>query len=243
MVRAMNLVYRFKKTPQNNSANLTIKLISIHIPKTAGSSFHEVLKNVYDKNTVFYVSRDDVKKADSNLKRIIPEKTTVLHGHFKYFDIRGLYNKKGTRVIAWLREPVERVISNYYFFINRIRSDATHKNFHRKNETLLEYARRDGTRNRMYKFLDGINLINLFYFGIVEHFDEDLITLGQLLDWNHMDPVHLNSNKEFKLKFGSVSKEIRKEIRKLNKKDVVLYKKALSLRKKRLRNGWKKSSM
>lgn len=52
-----------------------------------------------------------------------------------------------------------------------------------------------------------------------------------MLRWDGVEPVHKNSNREFKSQFDPVSQEDREEIRRLNKEDVELYNDALYLRK------------
>jgi len=208
----------------------SIELIAIHIPKTGGRSLNATLKEVYGKDKVFYVKRDVFKNKTPNLVKLIPEGILILQGHFKYLEIRDLHRTFNIPLITWLRDPVERVISNYYFFINRIQQGQRPDKLHRKNETLLEYGRRKGTRNRMTDFLNGIDLNDLFFVGIIEHFEQDLEALGNLLGWGNIAPQHLNRNKEHQSQFAPVSDKIREEITRLNRDDMDLYQKALSIK-------------
>ena len=105
-----------------------IELISIHIPKTAGRSFHEVLKRVYggsldkryEKKHFF---PDPVKK--EQLSGVLPAGIRGIHGHLTISQVRHLIDKNQPKVITWVRNPVDRVISNYYYFMKRIRDGDT----------------------------------------------------------------------------------------------------------------------
>lgn len=210
-----------------------IRLVSIHVPKTAGRSFRAVLRGVYGEKKVFNITRDSGKMWNEELERSIPSSVEVLHGHFTFADISKLHRETGVPVITWLRDPVERVLSNYYFFIQRVGSGERPHAYHRRNEALMDYIRLGSSRDRMSRFLDGAVLKDLFFVGIMEHFDEDLRQLGARLGWGKVEPVHVNSNKAFRAQFPPVGGEVRKIIRDLNERDQALYEEGLRLRRLR----------
>ena len=93
-------------------------LISLHIPKTAGTSFRNILKSVYGENQVvrFDISRMGVVRMNENVyqKSKLPN-VKVIHGHFTFQDLSGSFTLPETyKLITWMRDPVKRVISNYY---------------------------------------------------------------------------------------------------------------------------------
>lgn len=63
-----------------------IELISIHIPKTAGTSFYQTLKKQYSARKVVRVDISTVKKARINKVPInqayVYPSPKVIHGHF-----------------------------------------------------------------------------------------------------------------------------------------------------------------
>lgn len=211
-----------------------IRLISIHIPKTAGKSFRAMLGEIYGEQKIFHASSRTGKTWNDDLKAKIPPEALVFHGHVTYRDIVRLQRETGAPVVTWVRNPVERVISNYCYFIERARSGARPHVAHRKDETLEEYAGSDVNRNRIARFLDGARLADLFFVGIVEHFPEDIEDLGRLLGWRKKAQVpRLHDNSEFKRRIGPVGEKMRRRIRELNQEDEKLYEEALQLRKKR----------
>ena len=218
-----------------------VELISIHIAKTGGRSFYEILKNEYvDKvdpryKRIHYFPGKDY--SDKLINRI-PEHITIIHGHLLYEHVREIHLKYHPKVITWMRDPVERVISNYYFLMKRIREDIRdHPQKRKINYSLLEYAR-DCIINKATTYLKGIDLERLFFIGFLENFDQDLKLLGKMLEWKKsVPPIHINDSSKFETnalyptKRHEITEEIRQEIRELNLKDVKLYEKAKALKK------------
>lgn len=213
------------------SSNIVPELISVHIPKTAGTSFRLILEEEYGKDMV---CRLDMPLGGSKIevnRRIwkdapTPPEYKVLHGHFspkllnERFDI-----DQDIPMITWLRDPVERVISNYYYLSQRLHEELDEKrkglNILKKMEkSLLEYADNEISRNRMTKFLDGAKIEDFAFIGIVENFKEDLVRLASVLEWNSVPYVKVNVTKKEK---PVVSDDIRRQIKEWNMADVALY--------------------
>ena len=98
-----------------------LQLIGIHIKKTAGRSFRDLLRVQYPGG--YYrmnipPNLEDREGERRKLLNAIPKKTQVIHGHFHYRDIEEIVrDNPEVPVITWLREPVQRVISEYFFLI------------------------------------------------------------------------------------------------------------------------------
>jgi hypothetical protein len=207
-----------------------IELLSIHIPKTAGQSFGFILRKTYGVKKVFQVTRQTGKQWEGGLRDMVPAGTRVLHGHFTFANVASLCRRENVRVLTWLRDPVERILSNYYYFLERARSGARPWNAHRREEGLLEYAGREENRDRMSRFLSGAELRELFFVGIVECFEEDLRELSALLGWRQIQPARVNDNRLFKSQFSTIGEDMRGMIKNLNPQDIRLYQQALDLR-------------
>ncbi len=209
-----------------------IEIISIHIPKTAGRSFLSILNAVYGNDQVaHYEAKQFQDKTVEEPKQFITQLKSgikVIHGHFYYNDIKELHKSNSAKIITWLRDPVERVISNYSFFIKRAReAESNDELIKRKNETLLEYASLEKSRNRMSKFIEGIELENFYFIGIMEFFENDIRTLSEKLKWKPVDIPKVNVNYDFKSNLPSITDKERKTITDLNKSDIELYNKVL----------------
>lgn len=213
-----------------------LQLIAIHIPKTAGKSFVEILRKVYGEDNVFWSGRADIEKDLLRFARSgVEEMPSVISGHFTFRQVEEIHRQaRNVPIVTWLRDPVARAVSNYFYFIMRIQTGCNPSQAHRWNENMLQWGSRQDTRNRMSKFLKGTSLKDLFFFGLMEHFDEDLLELARRLGWPPVEPVHVNSNNSFREKFTAVQPETLELIKKWNSMDVALYQEACRLRKRRL---------
>ena len=208
-----------------------LELISIHIPKTAGTSFYAILQDIYGKSHSIEVKREQARANTGKFQRFLQPEHRVLHGHFHFEEIQNLYDPERVKLVSWLREPVSRVISNYYFFNRKVNEDPNHSEWHRRDESLEVYAHYEENRNRMTKFLKGIELEDLFFVGIQEHFEHDLRRLARLMNWPEPRNREENTNRVYTSRFPPVSDELRAQIREWNQEDVALYERALAIRK------------
>jgi hypothetical protein len=216
------------------------ELVSIHIPKTAGTSFRNILKAVYgDKNVArFDISMRGVVRLNEQAfeKDRLPS-FKVLHGHFSYEAIVSRYKlPEEVPLITWVRDPVQRVISNYLYLESRL-IDILQEEKHdlhileKMQRSLVEYARVEINRNRQSKFLKGASLDRFFFIGITENFERDLRFLGEKLKWDKQpELLHHNITETNPRKF---SQEELDEIRSLNMEDVKLYDSILEMRSRR----------
>ncbi|MEL7222402.1 MAG: sulfotransferase family 2 domain-containing protein [Bacteroidota bacterium] len=207
-----------------------MKIISIHIPKTGGTSFYHILQQVYGANlSISYKRRDIIPLLQNGVfhpPHLSPT-TPVLHGHFYYSEIAKMHQRTDARIICWLRDPIDRLISNYYFFraglLNPSRNPLLYtKNKHRIQETLLEFAQRPENRNRMSTFLAGLALDQLFFWGFQEDFESDIRCLGAMLKWPTIKMPHLNRREDTDRKIAS---SLRSQLEMLNQQDIELYQK------------------
>ncbi|MCF6171089.1 MAG: sulfotransferase family protein [Bacteroidales bacterium] len=218
-----------------------LELISIHIPKTAGTSFRNILKEHFGEESVVrfdIVGKEKVILVENKeLKpNKLPAHIKVIHGHFNYIDlIEKLEIKKDVPVITWLRNPVERVISNYFYLAKRLKEELREEEkgldiLSKMQKSLIEYARLELNRNRMSKFLDGISLEEMKFVGVHEFFDEDLEYFGRLFGFEDIQTLEHNIT-GVKHK---VCVEVAQEIESLNALDMGIYNKGIKLRGKRI---------
>lgn len=214
-----------------------IKIISIHIPKTAGRSFYQALKWAYGDLADIPRNRDKHVKDGRFDTSLLAPGTEVLHGHFMYREIQHIHEEYDSKVIVWLRDPVARVISNYFYNIRmnqnkpwKSRSDI------RTRLTLMDFARKPGQMNIMSRILEGVEVENLFFTGLVEHYTDHLEILAQKLGWPETAPqYHINpgtdnyANPDSPTQFTEITNEMKEEIREINLKDCKLYEKCRNL--------------
>ncbi len=217
----------FKKKKENN---YNLELLSLHIPKTAGTSFRNILKSVYGEDAV--VRLDINNKFITRLNEELYEATEipnarVLHGHYFFENIQKRFSiPEEVKIITWLRDPVKRVISNYYYLESRLVEilNEEQKNLNilsKMQRSLMEYARDEVNRNRQSKFLQGATPEDFDFIGIQENFDDDLIEIAKVLNWKSI-PVSIHQNKT-PTERPKLSLEILEEIKYLNSDDVAIY--------------------
>jgi hypothetical protein len=223
-----------------------VKFISIHIQKTGGRSFRDTLSGVYGKNGVLVVNHG--KKHLFSKDDLTPE-VKVIHGHLNYFEIVQKFNlDNNIPAIAWMRNPVERVISHYYFIQRKLYEKMT---FFGADSNIFKLADRlfsepkgldiGGIKNRFKK-----NKMKNKFKRELEKLDVDRQTRqysrrlnSSVLDYarrpnarNLMyQEFHRNTTTNIKKNIGQT---IRKQIAELNIADYKLYQDAVKLRNKRL---------
>jgi hypothetical protein len=136
-------------------------LIFLHLPKTAGSSLTAILEQQYSPersySTSFSAHHPDGSLA--GFHALPPEqmaKIELLYGHMPY----GLHEKlpRPAEYFTLLREPVSRVVSNY-FFEGREPSSAIYDRVHSGAmdiEAYLDYIRDLGIDNIQTRMIAGI---------------------------------------------------------------------------------------
>jgi hypothetical protein len=214
-----------------------MKLIYVHIPKTGGNTVASLLRGAYGKDhKIFRESTDmhtdhNVMSAtgskDHKVKHLYKpwkgeryEDADIIMGHFK----KTKFLHTGYPMITWLRDPVERVISNYTQQLTKWpKAKAKAPTYYNlvKDETLMTYAK---VWNQLqWWYCDG-SIDDFLFVGICERFDESIERLGKILGVGFPKDIPRVNPTEKKLK---VSKEVKKEIAKYQEKDYILYNKVL----------------
>jgi len=206
-------------------------IVSVHIPKTAGTSFRVVLKKIFGRflhldygnyhplTSPLIKTYHFSKLVGSGEVDTIKSKVRCIHGHFggrKYF---GLFPE--AHFVTWLRFPVDRLYSQYVFQ-KRSHDPYNHVSclLHRKNLSFLEYAQLEENRNMQSKMLDGCDLEKFSFIGITEKLDEQVLDFLQIYGFENLkSQERRNVNKGEK----SLSEEIVEEVSWLNKDDLELY--------------------
>lgn len=211
-------------------------IFSMHIPKTAGTSFYKNLELNYTNISPSLKRRDIIEIRHKNALLDQLMRRDVVHGHMTYNEAIDLLGVKSERIIFWVRNPVQRVISNYSFFIQGLHNPSRNKqnyliNRHRINESLLEYAEKEENRNRISKFLGNMDWSRCLFIGRVENFEEDIMELSKSLGWEHVDQTPHNQSSQEKRQIGE---DELKQIEALNERDMDLYYQILEFKR---RNG------
>jgi hypothetical protein len=189
-------------------------LLSVHIPKTAGTSFAKVLETLYGKR---------LQKLYEPSFDPITNRVLCVHGHFLPAHFFHRYQK--ARAITWLRNPTDRVISHYRFYKRQPQpDDPVWQQIHEQGLSLLEFARLPLMTNRQSFFLEDLAFDDYDFIGITEQFDRSVQLFAKIFRLSiRSKPIHLNTAPES----CAVASSVRTEIARLNEADWELYRRAL----------------
>ncbi len=183
-------------------------LIFLHIPKAGGTTLQTIIERNYAPGEVHrYQGPQDFKKYSDRQKRGFK----VVSGHFYY----GLHKDipQPTTYFTMLRDPIERVISNY-FYVLRTPEHHLHAKVKAENMTLRQYVEskiNPQLDNGQMRLLCGEanipfggctaemlakakqHLRNSFaVIGLVERFDDTLNLLARRFAWQKTDYAKAN---------------------------------------------------
>lgn len=223
-------------------------VIFLHIPKTAGMTLRYIIQHQYRPGSIYelyglpkatYSQR--INKLEK-LPRLQDKGIKIINSHLGF----GLheYLRTPSTYITFLRDPIERVIS-FYYFLQRIKCEQF------RDMSLEDFVQTCGrTKNSMTKFLSGekfkiqlsdsINERNYIcssetfelakrnlkdqikVIGLTERFDESLILLKRSLGWKIplYDRNNVSKNRPLA---GDISKGTLSLIEKFNEFDIQLY--------------------
>ena len=223
-------------------------IIFMHVPKAGGSTLHKIIERQYDKKYIFdtHHNQQQHQKVES-LKSIPEEKRKqlkVIKGHMPF----GLheYMSQPCSYITYLRDPVKRIISHYYYVLSN-KKHYLYLPVSEKNMSLEDYIDSGLTpelynhQTRMFSELTKFSHNNFedcttqhfekakqileehfCMVGLTDHFDESLLLLKEQFDWNN---VYYFKRKTNKLNPGQkqVSDRIIEKIKDYNQHDIALY--------------------
>jgi len=238
-----------ESAPQSRSQRTSPLIIFIHLPKTGGTTMRSVLEQQYGGAQIFKVpppSATGKQKIDDFSKLPPEERDTfkVVYGHFDYGAHIGLEETNFT-YFTILRNPVDRVISHYYFVKQRT-NHRLHKNVVSEDMSLQEYATSgltkevDNHQTRVLIGKEGVtpafgacpseflerakqHLQNEFaVVGTSERFDETLLVLQEVLGWSIPFYVSRNITKS-RPKSDALPPDVVEAISKYNQLDLELH--------------------
>ena len=104
-----------------------VKLLSHHVPKTAGTSLRISLQSAYGHNSVYGIYEDTGALQFSLGSNIwAPSRSQVLHGHFRPHKNQSRQCPNAQRII-WLRDPVDRALSQLRHTLTRKQPISTYE--------------------------------------------------------------------------------------------------------------------
>lgn len=199
-------------------------LFFIHVPKTAGTSFRVAAERLFRDHVLRDYGRASAHTSPAIVEHVYDRRDLqalahhiaeqgirMIGGHVAYPVYRALVEPE--RVIAFVRDPVQRVVSEFLHYRRHFGFEGT----------LLQFARRESERNKQWKMLRALDLERAGLVGLSEHYRASLRLLVARTGLE-VPYLELNSNPQRR---GTVpyplGDEEASELRRLNADDLQLY--------------------
>lgn len=219
------------------------KIFSIHIPKTAGTFFGQVLQSLQPEiiffnygpespSTRIYIHNEPLEFADRNSLQpfffdYLRQKdggVAIMHGHV--WEKRFWDENPDAKLLCWMREPAQRLYSHYEFFKRQPKpGNERYENFKRRKQTFLEFATDQLNVNRQTGILDGISINELSFVGVVERVSQSLDLFSNVFGKNISvsETFSLNKNQNRNSESYKISEEELSNIEECNLLDFQNY--------------------
>ncbi len=171
-------------------------MVFVHIRKTAGLTVRRILQRQYKRRNTriirnYFVAPERSLEMARTLAADRPADLRALHGHMLFWP--DLPWAAGTRFFAFLRDPVERTISHYYWLRERnprfetpIEDALVNGLIHDNLQTRviagsMPFVATEETLEQALANLDRLDAI-----GLTERFDESVVLLTREFGWRPM---------------------------------------------------------
>lgn len=209
----------------------------MHIPKTAGTSFRLGAEDFWGRERVVYdygqkspattlITQDYLygrRKDFWSFKWACKKnRATMVAGHFNATRFISLFGVDNT--LTFLRDPLQRMASEYSHFV---------RNYNYKG-SFYDFYSQAVMHNRQSKILHGVDIEAIGFLGITEDYPKGLEIINSRYDVE----IPCRKDNQGGAFFGSahdVSSEDAEEFCRLNKRDIVMYDRAVSLFNSRYR--------
>jgi tetratricopeptide (TPR) repeat protein len=215
-----------------------VELISVHVPKTAGTTFQGILNQVYGEENIYYDYRQP-RPIKNDPSEITPQ-IKVIHGHFSIKEYDVFFPE--AKQIIWLRNPIHMVISLYFYWLyvplgNLYNYQEIVRNVKNFKIELDEFVEQPDARNLICQYIIGTNIEDFDFVGLQEFFHADLAELQTMLQWSGFRILdqNYNPNPKYQESLENIfsNKELLEKLIKNNQEDIEVYQEALNLRAKR----------
>jgi hypothetical protein len=171
-----------------------------HCPKTAGTTVRHILKSNFDDDRVV----DLDAHINTYCAKLFGQRPFLVMGGFYYGIHRVIDFRASTfNYITFIRNPVDLVISLYFFCRANVQTDL--HDLAIRSENAIEWAKScERPQNSQVRFLCGYDseinvhlaldrLFNQYlFFGMVDYMMESICLMGQLLNLNRVNYSVLN---------------------------------------------------
>lgn len=232
-------------------------IVSMHVPKTGGTSLmKEIQAGAMGRYFLDYerpgagqpfIWKKLILKKQYLMARLHKHRLLnnydVIHGHFPIRKYIFLYPK--VDFITFLREPVSRILSAYYYFKDVASKNprSVHNNpnillVSQNKLSLLEFAARYVMRSIYSILISGLTLQEFTMIGITERYQDSIALLNKM--YGMQIKVRHERNNDYK-RYEDEYRPLLPELYALNKKNTLIYEEALRVFDEKYKNTFIKS--
>ena len=215
------------------------RLVVLHIPKTAGTTFRYILRREFSPGQVFEAYSEPGFQPISGFGALDPDRREairVVMGHFSFAEVAQIFS--GAQHVAFIRTPVARILSLYNHLVTLNQS---WKQRSLSLEAFLTAERVIETDNDQTRRIAGVNppfgactpatldaaIENIeksfAVVGLSERFDESLMVTKEILGFSQ-EPVYARENvSRHAIGIGDIDEALVQLIRQRNQLDIKLY--------------------
>jgi hypothetical protein len=215
-------------------------LISVHLPKTAGTSFAAALDTHFRSRLLRDYSDFPINTPQPERNRAALQASLLnaasdfagvecIHGHFLPIKYLLLVHKREVKFVTWMRHPVERVLSHFYHW-KRLDSQASaplHRRVVEEDWSVERFCLGPELRNLYWQFLWGFPMHYFDFIGITESYEDDLAYFSQHYLGASVRAKRLNVRNH---SVYQIDRSFRNEIEAFHDRDMELYRNALEKR-------------
>lgn len=185
--------------------------VSVHIPKTAGTSFAKALERAFGPEELvldYQHVRDHAEVTSQGVSAVhthhvwltpgwldlirryrrdrksLSNACRLVHGHFPVLKYHPLLTWRKPFYITWVRDPFARAVSNYFYwqsFEAETVPDPLVRAVLSERWSLEDFLFHEALRNYQSLFLRGVRWGRIDFIGVVERYPEDLQHLSRLI--------------------------------------------------------------
>lgn len=216
-------------------------LVSVHLPKTAGTSFGASLKahfgdryrDDYGDGGIGKPFGERCMHAMASAMRLAEEggdAAACIHGHFLPLKYLLLGVRRELVFMTWMRDPVERLVSHYHFWQQSYDPGSSaphHREVIERGWSLERFCFSERFRNIYTQYLWGFPFENFSFIGISEFYEQDMVDFsGRYLGYElKSQRLNVTSCTRSRVDPGFAT-----EVRDFHAADMLLYRRALELR-------------
>jgi hypothetical protein len=203
-----------------------------HIPKTAGTSFRLGVEDYLGQQSIIYDYGLKAKETSKLVRELLygeisdswrfyrecyKQEIRFVGGHVGIG--RFVSGFKIENSVTFVREPLQRVVSEFKHFVRHYGYEGT----------MMDFCTRPVMQNRQSKLLEAVPLEAIGIIGLTERYEESIELINARFSWSVAVRADNKSHDHAENKTHQLSESEEAELRQLNQKDLELYRQCTEL--------------